>query len=206
MKHDVVTIIASGPSAAVVDLARAPGYLIGVNDAAVHCPRQVDGVVSMDRLWTEHRWAWLVSRSGPTWLRRSAVQNTKERWDELVIFDCDHTTNEPSRTQINGKNSGACALNLALQMKPRRVFLIGFDMRRQPGRSGAYWHEPHSYTAAHPRGNTTDGKYAECAGSFAGVARAAAANGLEILNVSPSSAIPDFRKITPKQYLHELER
>lgn len=200
MKPDVVTVIASGPSAAAVDLTRAGGYVIAVNDAAIHCPCQVDAVVSMDRLWTEHRWAWLLYRRGPTWLRRSAVQNLKDRWDELVVFDCDHTTNEPSRTQINGKNSGACALNLALQLKPRRVFLIGFDMRRQLER--AYWHAPHEWS--HPRGGTTNGKYAEWAGAFAGVARHAAENGVEILNVSPSSAIPDFRKITPQQYLQEL--
>jgi hypothetical protein len=204
MKPDVVTIIASGPSAATVDLARARGYVIGVNDAALHAPCQVDAVVSMDRLWTEHRWAWLVHRCGPTWLRRSAVQNVKDRWDELVIFECNHETNDPAPGQINGKHSGACAMNLALQLQPRRVFLVGFDMRRQPGRGSAYWHPPHEWS--HPKGATTDGKYAEWALAFAGLARAFKAAGVEVLNVCPQSAIADFRKITPKQYLQELKR
>jgi len=203
---DTISVIASGPSAAAVDLTRAGGYLIGVNDAAFHCPRPVDAIVSMDRLWTERRWDWLVKRCGPTWLRRSAVQNVKDRWDGLSIFDCDHLSSVLSCIpgQLNGTNSGGCALNLAYQLKPRRVFLIGFDMRRDPGKPGAYWHAPHEW--AHPNGGTSNGKYAEWSRQFSWAAQAFRAQSIDVWNVSPKSAIADFPKITPKQYLQELSR
>lgn len=203
---ETISVIASGPSAAAVDLARAGGYLIGVNDAALHCLRPVDAVVSMDRLWTEHRWDWLVHRCGPTWLRRSAVQNVKDRWDELNVFDCDHLASVFSCVpgHLNGTNSGACALNLAYRLKPRRVFLIGFDMKRDVPRARAYWHAPHEW--ADPRGSTTNGKYSEWSRQFGWAAQAFRSAGIDVFNVSPSSAIADFPKITPKQYLQELSR
>lgn len=203
MKPDTVTIIASGPSAAALDLARAPGYVIGVNDSGLQSPR-VDAIVSMDRLWTEHRWDEIVRRCGPTWLRRSAVQNVKDRWDGLHVFECDHKSSIPSSVPgwLNGTNSGACAVNLAYQLKPRRVFLIGFDMGRAGAR--AYWHAAYSW--AHPQGGTTNGKYAEWAKQFRQAARAFDVAGIRVLNVNPKSAIDAFPKITPKQYLQEIAR
>lgn len=203
MTPDTITIIASGPSAAAVDLERVGGFVIGVNEAGVAAPR-VDAIVSMDRLWTEHRWDWLVARAAPTWLRRSAVQNVKDRWEGLHVFDCDHLSSVLSCVPgwLNGTNSGLCALNLAYQMRPRRLFLVGFDMRRDAG--APYWHRPHEY--ANPKGGTSNGKYAEWANQFSWAAQAFAVAGVRVSNVSPKSAIADFPKITPKQYLQELGR
>jgi hypothetical protein len=56
-------VVAGGWSVSQVDLSRIPGTIIAINDSAIHLPR-FDIVVSMDRLWTEHRWAELRRCSG----------------------------------------------------------------------------------------------------------------------------------------------
>lgn len=199
MSTEEITIIGGGWSVRNVPLERVRGYVIGVNESGVLAPR-VDAIVSMDRLWTENRWEQLLRRSGPTWLRRSAVQNLKSRWPDLVIFDNDHTSSEFSEDPrtLHGTNSGACALNLAFQLRPRRLFLLGFDMNRD-SKGRPYWHEPYSW--ANQNGGTTNGRYREWATQFRSAAAAFTRAGVEVFNVSPCSAIADFPKITPQQYL-----
>jgi len=95
MKGGDVTIVAGGWSVRNVAIDRLCGQVIAVNEAAFHLPKPPAIVVSMDRLWTEHRWEWLTIRAGEAWLRRSAVQNLDvararaEGW--LHVFDCDNT-------------------------------------------------------------------------------------------------------------------
>lgn len=191
---DTVSVVAGGWSVGKVDRERIPGLIIGVNDAAVHLPH-CDIAVSMDRLWTEYRWAQILGRLA--WIRRSAIKNRHDRWDGLTIFECDHTsavfTEEQDR--LNGTNSGLCGLNLAYRMKPRRIVLWGFDMRRaEDGRS--YWFDPYPWA---PQGATKPGKYQEWAGQFHQAAETCKAAGIEVLNASPQSAIRVFRKVDPSE-------
>lgn len=204
MRSSDVTIIASGWSVRNVAIDRTCGVVIGVNDAAIRAPR-IDRIVSMDRLWTEYRWEGLRELKLPTWLRRSAVQNVPraEHWPALSVFDCDNESSDFStdRTRLNGTNSGFCALNLAYQMRPARVFLLGFDMNRDKfGR--AYWHDTYPWAA---NGGTKQGKYETWAGQFKAAARAFADASIDVFNVSPASAIPVFPKITPAQYMRECK-
>lgn len=188
-----------------VAIDRTCGEVIGVNDAAVRAPH-VDRIVSMDRLWTEYRWGGLTAMKLPTWLRKSAVQNMKveEHWPALTVFECDNASTEFStdRKRLNGTNSGFCALNLAFQMRPARVFLLGFDMNRDKfGR--AYWHDPYPWSQT---GQTTASRYHLWAGQFKSAAAAFAAASIEVFNVSPQSAIPVFPKMTPAAYMRECSK
>lgn len=202
-----ITIVGGGWSVRDISLHHLCGQTIGVNDAAVHLPA-VDIVVSMDRLWTEHRWSWLCRRSAETWLRASAVQNldvTREvaaGW--LHIFDCNHESTEFSSVtaRLNGTNSGMCALNLAWQKRPSCVYLLGFDMCRD-SKGRASWHPP--YPWAQPSGATSNRKYAEWAKQFDDAALRFASIGCEVWNVSPSSAITTFPKMSPVEYRRECE-
>lgn len=213
--HDV-TIIGAGWSVRNVDLSKLAGVVIAVNDSAIYAPRW-DFAVSMDRLWTEHRFDQLeaiIARDRAAdrqllprrevWIRRSALQNLKHsaqlRW--VRSFECDHESSEftVSRDCLNGTNSGACALNLAWRMSPTRVFLLGFDMNRDAA-DVPYWYPPYPWSK--PLGSTSDGKYKAWAAQFEAAARAFRQIGCEVFNVSPSSAIASFPKITPAAYRKE---
>lgn len=207
----VVTIVAGGWSAANCDLKKLRGRVIAVNDAARFLPRHCDIVVSMDRLWTEARWKWLVKREAPTWIRASALQNipTAElekavhvnRW--LIRFCCDHQStllvdrDEYSEPTLNGTNTGMCALNLAYQLRPKTIYLIGFDMNRSP-QGRAYWHA--NYPWASYNGATSNGKYMDWAQQFDVAAEQCKRANIEVLNVSKTSSITAFRRITPAEY------
>lgn len=200
-----ITVVGGGWSARCVNLEQLPGIVIAVNDAAVHLPRW-SIALSMDRLWTENRFATIRTKSEeespprPIWLRKSAVQNLplefRALW-QVSVFECDHEssrfTEEPGH--LNGTNSGACALNLAWQLKPRRVFLVGFDMNRSPD-GEAYWYPPYPWAA----GGISATKYGGWAKQFDQAASAFSRIGATVYNVSPASEIPHFAKVHPKEF------
>lgn len=208
-----VSVIGGGWSLRGVDLSRVPGVVIAVNDSAILAPR-VDFAVSMDRLWTEHRWDRLRARCEAgevkaAYLRRSALSRIPDPWPRWCkAFDCDHTTDVFSYVpghrlasqmpRLNGGNSGTCALNLAYHFEPKRVLMFGFDMCRSP-KGEAYWYAPYPWTA--PAGATTGGKYRAWAQTFDVVARRFQKAGVEVLNCSLHSQISDFPKIDPRSVL-----
>lgn len=207
-----ITIVGGGWSVLNLALDRLCGRVIAVNDSAILVPRW-DYAVSMDRLWAEHRIDQLVIRSTETippreiWLRRSALQNLTNyvsSWPWVHSFECDHASNIFSALagRLNGTNSGFCALNLAWQLRPARVFLLGFDMNRDPHTGRAYWYPPYPWVEAQS-GSTTNGKYAKWAQQFRGAATSFHRIGCKVFNVSPASAIDVFPKMTPAEYLRE---
>lgn len=192
-----ITVIGGGWSAGSLDNPPVGiGHVIGVNDAGLYgrsARGSVDELVSMDRLWTEHRWPQIVERAGVTLLRRSALKNITDRPSWLTPFENDHTTAKPSDDveALNGTSSGMCAINRAMHWRPKRIVLIGFDMNRSPdGR--AYWHAP--YPWAKPGGATSGGKYKAWAAQFGAIARSCQGLGIEVLNTAMTSAITVFPK------------
>lgn len=206
MKGDI-TIVGGGWSVLNVAIDCLCGMVVAVNDSAVHLPRY-DVAVSMDRLWTEHRWDFLTRQQRQAWLRRSAVQNIETEGADywLTIFECDHRDNAPPTMQpghLNGTSSGMCAVNYALQMRPSRVFLLGFDMTRDPfGR--AHWYAPYSWVL-NAKGATSSGTYRTWARQFDELAKAFRREKIEVRNVSPSSAIEAFPKMSPADYMKECK-
>ncbi len=197
---DVVSIIAGGWSASLVDMEQLPGLVIGVNESAVLV--RCDIALSMDRLWTEARWHQLEERAAPAYIRALALQNKPERPDWLQVFENDIYQPRLSETPdtLNGGNSGFCALNLAYTLKPRRIVLIGFDMSRGPN-GEPYWHDP--YPWAHPKGATKPGHFKRWIAQFTPAAEQCAAAGIEVLNVTTNSALTVFKRISPKD-LHAV--
>lgn len=163
-----ITVLAGGWSASKVDLRKLPGTVIAVNDAAYYAPRW-DICVSMDRIWAENRIEVLSRQMKPIWLRRSTIRNFPDA-RPIVPFDCDHTSTtlaeapaagEPQR--LNGTHSGFCALNLAYQMRPRQLFLVGFDMALGP-KGERHWYPDYAWKNG---GGSGAGKLAEWASQFA---------------------------------------
>jgi hypothetical protein len=186
---DTVTIVGGGWSAKGY-LDRLEGFVIGVNDAALLAP--CDAALSMDRLWAENRWDALKARAGTTWLRLAAVKNIPEHPDWLRLFGCDHTSTVMTDAHhwLNGTHSGFCAMNLAYQMRPKRLVLVGFDMGRGPQGQAHWWPD---YPWAKPGGATSGGKFRAWAAQFEGAARQFAEADISV-EVWGATAIPSFRK------------
>jgi hypothetical protein len=210
-----VTVIGGGWS--VRDLRpyldRVPGTIIAVNDSAIYAPRW-DYAVSMDRLWAEHRIADLAARVHAAedlvqvHIRRNALQNL-DAWKVnawLHAFECDHRTVTFAPLEswhvLNGNNSGVCALNLAWKLRPRRLFMLGFDMNRN-ARGEAYWYPPYPWSSA--AGSTSDAKYDRWAGDFETIAEQFDKIGTRVFNVSPASAIDNFQIWTQEQFARECK-
>ncbi len=194
-----VIVIGGGASVRKVDLNKLSGFVIGVNDSSFHAP--VNAAISMDRIFTEYRWEHLKAlgeAGAQVWSRVSAMQNIKGDWPWLTRFACDYTStvmvDKPAT--LNGTNSGMCGLNLAYRMRPKRVFLLGFDLCVDE-RGESYWYPPDPWGKPYrpiPRKH-----YAAWAKGYDGPAKQFKEAGIEVLNVSPSSLITAFRKITPKE-------
>lgn len=180
MPHDIVSIIGGGWGARRSNLAKIPGTIVCVNDAAMHAPR-CDIIVSMDRLWMENRWTALEHMQIKTYARTAACRGAladPPSW--LHPFECKNEESEfgQDTDHLNGPNSGHCALNLAFLMKPVRIDLIGFDMRRGP-KNEAYWYP--SYSWARVGGGTSNTRYAEWAAMFEHGLRQCSDAGIEVV-------------------------
>lgn len=191
----IISVLGSGWSAKGLDFAKLPGTVIGVNDAGILAPK-VDLIVSMDRLWTEARWAEMCALERIAWIRFSALANIKTNPWWLKPFFNSHTRTVPSEhfDVLNGTNSGMCALNLAYLQRPEMILLFGFDHCRGPN-GEVYWHPPYPWR---PNGGTSDGRYAEWSKEYEPLAKACRERGIEVLNASPASKIEAFRKVDPQ--------
>lgn len=132
-----VIVIGGGQSVKQMDVKEIckRGYAIGVNDAAVRAP--VNMGLSMDRRWAD--WRLEDIKNKPFWLRKLSIP---AKWEGLNFFKSNHETDTFSKETgtLNGRNSGHCAVNLAYQMKPKQIFLFGFDMK------GGYWYPQYPWT------------------------------------------------------------
>lgn len=190
---DSISVVGGGWSFREILSRPLPGLVIGVNDGAIHLDH-CDIALTMDRLWAEYRADELQRRNLRCFIRRSAMKNLQV-WPGLTVFDCDHQSTVMSEADgvLNGTNSGMCALNLAYQLRPKRIFLFGFDMSRGPA-GEPYWFASYPWA---PAGATPNGRYAAWAKQFDPAAKACRRAGIEVLNVSPLSTVDAFRRIAP---------
>lgn len=200
--HEVISVIGGGWSMTEVDHMKIPGEKIAVNDALIHLRCRIDYVLSMDRLWTENRWPHLELLHRPTFVRPGCLKNIPKPvpyW--LNVFGCDiNSTYFNDDTHIlNGRNSGACAINLAFVLNPRKIYLFGFDMCRSP-EGNAYWYPPYPWAAQHgDKGATSVKRYQEWVSDFAHYAQQFKQAGIEVVNVSKHSKILAFPQVSPEE-------
>lgn len=201
-----ISIIGGGWSFAEVNHDKVPGHVIAVNDAALHFNRPADTILSMDRLWTENRWQELLKRGSHFYTRRTAVQNLEWKhlkWVHLFDNDNKSTVMTEANGILNGTNSGMCAINLAYQWRPSRLWLFGFDMCKHPATDQPYWYPKYNWA---PEGGTKTGKYEAWAKQFANIATAFRDIGCSVVNVSSGSRIEAFPRKRPLDLGMELKR
>lgn len=186
--QEIVNIIAGGNSVKDMNVKTicAKAFTIGVNESAIRAPVNIG--VSMDRLWTEKRYEQIV---GKPWLLRRLGKMKK--WPEAWIFKCGHETDKFSEIpgNLNGRSSGHCALNLVYQMRPKKLYLFGFDFTGSPYWHGAYeWHKFKHKTYLS----------SDWIPAFEQVKKAFDSISTEVIVVG-ESALKQFKKISYEEYL-----
>jgi hypothetical protein len=212
-----VIVIAGGWSVSQYPMEdfRDRATVIGVNESMLlqHCHVGV----TMDRLWMENRYPDLKERfyrasilrmepePASVWTRKGTQANIpqSERTHRVREFECDHKSSEMSMLlgRLNGTNSGMCAVNLALQMKPDRIYLLGFDMQKGPG-GEPYYHAPYAWAV--PNGATKKAKYDVWAPQFRRIAHDAIEQHVEIVNVNHHSKIETFTRYPYERFLKAI--
>jgi len=86
-------------------------------------------------------------------------------------------------------NSGAAAINLAIQFGVKRIILLGFDMQLDQN-NNQHWHKVYSS----PLSGVKESMKKHLQG-FPVIAKDIEGSGIEIINCSPNSAIQCFRKV-----------
>jgi hypothetical protein len=152
-------------------------------------------------LWTENRWQRLMTLQRAAYLRDKALIHIQKASIPSWVwpFYCDEKTVKFSNDimqGLNGTNSGVCALNLAYLMRPKMLYLFGFDMKRGPA-DKAYWHRPYEW--APDRGSTKDKKYEDWSRQFSIIAQQFKGIGTRVINVSGNTAVKAFEIKTPAQ-------
>lgn len=90
-------------------------------------------------------------------------------------------------------NSGAASISLAVQLGVKKIYLLGFDMG--PDKEGiTHWHSEYKQ-------RIRDNTFARHLRGFGQIAKDADRLGVEILNVSPKSAISSLKKVELKDVL-----
>lgn len=204
-----IFLIAGGPSAGVLDFSRLAhyprGYILGVKDAYFHTP--ADGCFTMDRRWNHHRIERLKERSAEVFASR---KHWKSKWGGPFIEPWEGVhwlkvyVDRPGLSDesgiLNGKNSGFAALNLAYQCNPKRIFLFGYDLTMVPD-GAEHWYPTHEWR----RPKTTYGNVHRWLPDHDVAARQLQEKGIEVFNVSTSSAIQCYTKISFKEVFRLLE-
>ena len=132
-----VFIIGGGPSLRNFDWSLLHSELtIGCNTAFTLGPQICKICVFGDRAWFRIYEQQLANFEGVVFTNASALLDTKIPW--LWTMPRRATGLHHDALGWNG-NTGAAAINLALLLGARRVYLLGYDMQRRDNRSN--WHD-----------------------------------------------------------------
>lgn len=164
-------------------------HVIGINDA-YRIGNWIDVTFFGDTSWwLKHRrklakWPGIKVTCSP----RFANKELKDR-DGIKYCPKDHNyrigiTNNPTKVAWNN-NSGAAAISLAAHFGVKRIFLLGFDMKKISNTT--HWHKDRRERNQSPFKRHLKG--------FPKIKKDADDLGIEIYNVSINSAIVQFPKI-----------
>lgn len=94
----------------------------------------------------------------------------------------------------DANNSGYAAINLAVKLGARRVYLLGYDLRVTP--ASTHWHD------GYPRRHNP-GVFGKLHAHFAALAQELPRLGVEVWNANPSSLLRAFPKCTLESALED---
>lgn len=193
-RGETCLLVASGPSAAKVDLAPACGRVraIAVNNSWQLAP-WADILYATDgRWWREYsgcaEFAGLRLTSDEGAAREFGITRCKcRKRDDRILLD------EPGEVGWGG-NSGFHALNLAIQFGCEKIILVGYDMQT---RHGLHWHEDHPGDMHNP----SAGNVERWRRAVDGARTIADMLGVRIINCAPESALVHYPKMSLEEAL-----
>ncbi len=171
-----VTVLASGPSLTEEDVERV---------------REVGPVIVVNTTFRMARWADALVAYDAKWWKEYREEVEESFAGEKVAFcpSIPGTLNlRPVPWLWSFRNSGACALGLAIVTRPERVLLLGFDCQRTGGKK--HWH------GDHPAGLTNTLSLPTWPRIFAIAARFAKGQKVEVLNCTRETALTCFPRVT----------
>ena len=120
---------------------------------------------------------------------------------KFVARDHKHSTGMTKRKNAISwnSNSGAAAINFAYHLGVKKIYLLGFDMTVGPTKM-EHWHVHYSTAKGGPRDPRKLPFHRHLLG-FPRIAKDAKKLGVEIINVSPNSAITSFKKVSLKEVI-----
>lgn len=181
-----VVLVGGGPSHAVASLRALRHHCLIAINSACRRVRPIatahDMLFFSDNSWAENRPFLLDDWPGPV---VTSNRNTKARLGDAVHrIDITALTlaigAAPDFVQASSGHTAAC---LAAIMGARRIVLTGFECRMVDGRSHGH-HDYADHDTNHYRERFLPG--------WAVLAPVLAGMGVQVLNASPESAIPDF--------------
>lgn len=131
----------------------------------------------------------------------SAKKIARMRGVKFVGRDHNHNMGITKRKGFiswNG-NSGAAAINLAVHLGATKIYLLGFDMKVGPTKM-QHWHAHYGSGKKGPRDPRKLPFHRHLLG-FPRIAIEAKKLGVEIINVSPDSAIKSFKRVSLKEVI-----
>lgn len=203
MESDVI-VLAAGPSVREYNLRdiERRGTLITVNGAGLYT--KPDIALTMDRLVAEYCCPMFRIKGIPkVYVREGTTQNFDlSTLQDVTLFKHDGKNPAymtPVEGYLNGSNSGTCGLNLAYQMSPSRVFMVGFDMQRGDKEKGdlPYWYPPYPW---HLAGAAKNRKFREWVDEFAEIGQQFEKKGIKVYNVNHRSLIETFPVVSFKEF------
>jgi hypothetical protein len=183
-----VIVLASGPSANDVDLtlAKDRAHIMAVNESWRLAP-WCDVLYGCDARW------WKSRHGVPRFkgLKISQDKRTAELFPEIRRV---HSIKGVNQFRFDNLgyigwfgNGGMQAVNLAAQLKPARLILVGLDLTTA---NGAHWHGAHTNNLPNPRDHIVD----RWRWMMDGQKEAFEAQGIEVINASFRSALTRYEK------------
>lgn len=188
--------MASGPSARWAPLkdTRERSKLLVINNSWRLAP-WAEILYACDYRWWHQTQDWQQFQG----IKLTASEHAANEYG-LDLVEClrgdDRIAMEPLATVGWGSNGGFQALNLALQMRPKRILLVGYDMTLE---HGFHWHGKHPNGMSNPR----PGGVVTWRKAIDGAAKVAQGLGIEVINCSEISALERYPKLP---YLEALEK
>lgn len=189
-------IVASGPSVVRTDFARLRRY-------------RSWNVAAVNNSWVLVPWCRLLYASDLAWWKKYGKEAKRFPGEK---FTSDPTAARIHRAQLvrrregqglcrqpgfvhTGGNSGYQLVNLLYHMGARTIVLLGFDMHRK---FGGHWHGEHENMLSAPQAHIT-----EWIKRFKPLAEDLAHEGVDVVNATPGSKLPWFRRSDLFEVLQE---
>jgi hypothetical protein len=146
--ESTIVCIASGPSLTQEDVAfvRGKAAVFVCNDGYKIAP-WADLLYAADANWWEYHLPSLKDFKGERWTCDEGISK-KYRIKKVLIRNCLHFTN--GCAIAGGSNSGFQLLNIAAMRQPKRIVLLGYDMKETPEKSHWFGDHPLKIRRAKP--------------------------------------------------------